>query len=57
MSRVEIVEFRVRLLVKDSQEAEAVMYNAFSRQMGATWSRTDTPVRVLEAPEADSGTP
>ena len=52
MAEVVIVEFRVRLLVPTEQDAEVVMYNAFSDRMGAVWSRTDTPVRVLEFPRA-----
>ena len=48
MARVEIVEFTVRLLVRETQDAEAIMYKAFSNRMGAVWFRSDTPVRVLE---------
>lgn len=39
-----VVEFQVRVLVRDPQDGEAIMYNAFHDRVGSSWKRTSVKV-------------
>ena len=42
-----IVEYTARVIAPSQAAAEVLMYNALSDKMGAVWTRSKTPIKVL----------
>lgn len=46
-SDMQIIEYTVRVIAPNQAAAEVLMYNALSDKMGAVWTRSKTPIKVL----------